>query len=465
MAQSTETVNKEEKKKESQATDKLKEEKPSSLDTETLPLSDDSPDSSQTKNEEHLAKQDSTGAELIEEKKTTSEEKKKKSQKINKLKEEKSSSLDTENLPLSDDSPDPAQTKKEKHLVEQDSTDAELIEEKKTSSEEKKKVRKPEFPPSELLIGINVAELGIDRLRPEIRDRENQRNSTFDKLKDINKERNNHKQNRDKFNQESMEYFKKVSELKTKRNDTNKEIRELKQMRESVLQELKQFSSRQKEILDKMKESSEGHNKSANPRRITKEIEQLEWKLQTTPNVTLEEDRIVMERIDVLNSTLHSAQSVASVQKELYEIRKRKGTLKTYLDDSWKQLNELVNTSQSRHQRLSELYEAGKKTKQEADQNHKLFISCVEKTSGYRKLLRKIRAELDILYPRYKKLQQEKRKTASSKRMTHDLKVRDAKTKEIKQKLSSKKGLSMEEMKFLVENKLISLKGKGSDSK
>ena len=56
--------------------------------------------------------------------------------------------------------------------------------------------------------------------------------------------------------------------------------------------------------------------------------------------------------------------------------------------------------------------------------------------------------------------QQQRKKQSNALRQNREGKVKDAKTKELKKKLSSKKGLSMEEMKFLMENKLISLKDK-----
>ncbi|MHA2365092.1 MAG: hypothetical protein ACXAC7_14130 [Candidatus Hodarchaeales archaeon] len=310
----------------------------------------------------------------------------------------------------------------------------------------------------EIIMNINVNEMNIDELRSEIRNREDIRSDVLDKLKEINKERNHFKDIRDKFNKESMENFQKVSELKEKRDFTNSEIRELKQMRSSVLSELKQFSSREKEIFESLKRA-EGNRgqKTVNPRRITKQIEKLEWTLQTTAGVTLDQEREIMERIDELNDSLETAQSTESVQRELRDIRKRKSTLKSYLDDSWKQLNELVGASQSRHQRLSELYEKGKSAKKEADHNHKLFLQKIKEANEFRKQLRVLRAELDVFYPRYKSLQEQRKKDATRRRIAKNMRVKDEKTKEIQKKLVSKKGLSMDEMKFLMDQKLISL--------
>lgn len=348
---------------------------------------------------------------------------------------------------------------------ELDDSDEEDEPEEPTSDTEKKGKKKKkkgkrgeeeeELPPN-LLSHLNIEKMSLEELRSEIRQREKKRKDILDQLKEINRERNQFRERRNDYNKEAMEAFQKVSELKSKRDDTNKKIRELKQMRESVLQELKQLSNREREIVETMKKADESRGR-VNSRRINKEIERLEWKLQTTAGVTLDEERSIMERIDELNALLGEARTVESVQKELRDIRKRKGTLKAYLDDSWKQMNELVSASQSRHQRLSELYETGKKAKQEADHNHQLFIQKIEMANDLRKQLRRIGAELDLLYPRYKGLQEEKKKKDSSKRAERQTEIREVKTKEIQRKLSSKKGLSMEEMKFLMENKLISL--------
>ena len=118
----------------------------------------------------------------------------------------------------------------------------------------------------------------------------------------------------------------------------------------------------------------------------------------------------------------------------------------------------MVKTSQDRHNRISELYDTGKIAKEEADKSHQQFIFNINEAQDYSKTLSIIKSELDILYPKYKSMQEERKKEFTEQKNIKDVEIKDTKSQEIQKKLSSKKGLSMEEMKFLMENRLISLK-------
>lgn len=330
--------------------------------------------------------------------------------------------------------------------------------EEKKPSDNKKSFKEEKIDPSELLKGINVEELNVDDLRTEIRSREKKRNEILEKLKAINKDRNALKEKRNELNTSASESFQKVQELKKKRDEVNSEIKEIKATREGVLKELKQISNREKEIIEYFKSQNETGPKKGTLRRINKEIEELEWKLQTTPHLNRDEENHIMDRISELSTQLGAAESVEAVQKEFKELRKYKDSLKVTLDDNWNRLNELVKTSQDRHNRISELYDTGKSAKEEADKSHQQFILKINEAQDYRKQLRIIKAELDILYPKYKGIQEERKKEFAEQRSVKDVEIKDSKSQEIQKKLSNKKGLSMEEMKFLMENRLISLK-------
>lgn len=323
----------------------------------------------------------------------------------------------------------------------------------------KKAFKEEKIERSELLKNLNIEEMTLDEIKPEIRSREKKRNEILEKLRNVNKERNELKEDRNELNTKASQSFQKVQEIKKKRDEVNKEIKEIKSIREGVLLELKQISIREKGIIDTLKESNEkGSNKKGNLRRITQEIEDLDWKIQTTPNLNRDEEKYLMDRIDELSSKLGAAESVEAIQKEIRDLRKFKSSLKATLDDNWNRLNELVKTSQDRHNRISELYETGKSAKDEADVKHQLFITKVKETSNYRKSMRILKAELDLLYPKYKGMQEVRRRNTDSRRVSRSIEMKATKSSEIQKKLTSKKGLSMEEMKFLMENRLITLK-------
>ena len=324
----------------------------------------------------------------------------------------------------------------------------------------------PKHPKPAVRINFDVTKMSVDEIRSQIQLREKSRSEIIDKLKEINKNLGNAKEQRDKYNSESADAFSKVAELKEKRDATNKEIRELKTTRESVLNELKELSTRERNILESIKkyDDEKSHGK-INSKAILKEIDKLDWTLQTTPNITRDEEQILMDKIDKLSSQLGLAESSEAIQRELRDIRKRKNNLKGYLDDSWKQLSEMVTASQGRHTRLTELYETGKKSKLEADKSHHTYLTYLEDANKFRDTLRTLKAELDVLYPALKDIQDKRRREEQVVKTEKATVLKNEKTIEIKKKLSSKRGLSMEEMKFMLENNLLSLKEKGEEEK
>jgi uncharacterized coiled-coil DUF342 family protein len=320
----------------------------------------------------------------------------------------------------------------------------------------------PDTPPKEAApkVTIDVSGMTLDDLREQIRTRERRRSEIIAGLRESDREKNSLRDRRDQLNTESAESFGKISEIKEKRDDTNKEIKELKTTRESVIGEIKSLTTREFEILDSIKKRDDDQKVGGRDipvRAIQKEVDSLEWKLQTIPNLKLEEQRALMDRIETLSARLDTVEVAEVFQRELKEIRKRKTNLKGFLDDSKRSLNELVSASQGRHSRLNELYEAGRSAKGEADKLHQAFVSRIEDSRKLKSELKLIKAELDVLYPVFKEQQEKRRKKESISREQKDMVIREEKSAEIRSKLSSKKGLSMEELRLMMEQKMITL--------
>lgn len=343
--------------------------------------------------------------------------------------------------------------------TEKESVVTETATENNKKEKTRRRFKEEKIDRSELLKDINIDELNLSDIKAEIRTRRNKRSEILKKLKELSTVRNEFKESRNELNSEASSSFQKVQEIKIKRNEVNKEIKEIKNIREGILLELKQLSNREKEIIGILKESSEPGSKRGNSKRINKDIEQLEWKLQTTPNLNRNEEKFLMDRIDELSSRLGAVENVEAIQKEIRDLRKFRSSLKVTLDDNWNRLNELVKTSQDRHNRISELYEKGKAAKEEADKKHQLLLTKIKETSNYRTTLRVINAELDILFPKFRSMKGDGKGLSGDFRDSKTSEsIKNAKSTEIQKKLDNKKGLSISEMKFLMENRLINLK-------
>ncbi|MHA2334801.1 MAG: DUF7121 family protein, partial [Candidatus Hodarchaeales archaeon] len=319
------------------------------------------------------------------------------------------------------------------------------------NQKENKKIdeKKPEKP-------LNQKDL--DKIRQEIREMENKKTTVLDRMREINVEKKKFREARDKYNQESAENFSRVSDIKQKRDETNQEIKDLKLMREGVLEELKMLIQRAKDMRDILEPKTPKSTK--NSRKLQRTIKDLEWRLQTTPNMAVEEERDIVQRLEGMIEQLNVVEESESKVREFRDLNKQIRDLKGFLDDSWERMQGLVSTSQNRHQSLTGLYTSGKGAKEEADKYHKLFIQRAEEYTALRNELKEINDFLNMKYSLIREQQKERRKIQRAATRARSARVMDEKVKEIKTKLesSTRKGLSLEEMRILLDRNIVNLK-------
>ena len=300
----------------------------------------------------------------------------------------------------------------------------------------------------------------IKRIRNEINDLETQKSEAETNIKNLSKEMDKIKEDRDNFNKESALAFKKVNELKDKRDDTNKEIGELKTMREGVLVELKNEIENARNLRQQL--NDEG--KHINPQKMSQlneTVKKLEWRLQTTPNMPIEDERILSSQVDDLLVELDDLKLSESKIGEMRKLNRDIAKLKGFLDDSWKQFNDLVNVSQTRHQRMIELYEEGKVAKDKADNLHQSFLTKATEYRKHRKVLTEARTKLRKYYPQLRKYQKEKKQVMIRERKEKNADFLQGRAAEIKEKFKKGKvALSMEEMRVVMDSELLDLKNK-----
>lgn len=301
----------------------------------------------------------------------------------------------------------------------------------------------------------------LDKLRREISIIEDDKSRILDKMRMINGDKKQYRETRDGFNIDSAENFNKVNDIKQKRDSTNLEIKDLKLMRGGVLEELKILIEKAKSIRDTFDEKVKS---SRDSRRLQRTIKDLEWKLQTTPNMAIDEERELVQKLEALANQLDVAEEGESKFREFRDINKQIRDLKGFLDDSWERMQDLVSTSQNRHQSLTELYKAGKSAKEEADKHHKLFIQRAEEFTAKRNELKDINDILNTKYGFLKQNTRDRQRFHKASVKARNARLMDQKVKDIQMKLetskSSRKGLSMEEMRILMDRNIVSLNKK-----
>ncbi|MFX1513697.1 MAG: coiled-coil protein [Promethearchaeota archaeon] len=304
----------------------------------------------------------------------------------------------------------------------------------------------------------------IFKLRDELTELSEKRETLLTKVRKLEKERDTFREERNRLNTVAADCFKQVRELKEKRDDNNKEISELKETRQSVLEEMRLMIKRAQELKGHMTEDkSEARKKRVNSRRLERSIDELDWKLQTTPGMNIEEERQLVEKVSHLMVELDSIRMNEGLHRELKKLNSDIKNLKGFLDDSWGRFSELVGASQARHQRLTDLYNQGKEAKEQADHNHQIFLKKAEEVRSVREQLRETQGQLRKKYQILKDRQTERKVRTRQIREERESRRIAAESKRIFEKYKKGEKLSIEEMRILLDTNLLSLSEEGEE--
>ncbi|MHA2289503.1 MAG: DUF7121 family protein [Promethearchaeota archaeon] len=289
-------------------------------------------------------------------------------------------------------------------------------------------------------------------LREEIIQLRDQKADLLSNLRKLEKERNQRREERDNLNKLASENFAKVRGLKDQRDKNNRAIQELKAVRRSVLEEMKELIEKAKSLQEEIKSMDITENDIKKSHSLRKRIDSLDWKIQTTSRMGIAEERQLTEQVNVLMEQLGDISVSTEKLKARKEINREINHLRGFLDHSWKDFQELVENSQRSHQELTELYDTGKKAKDEADRCHKTFLERADEIRVLRdefRALNKSLREKSSIFREQNRAQKERVQLEREKASAEILEEQKA---IIQEKLSSKKKkvLSIEEMRIMM---------------
>ncbi len=292
----------------------------------------------------------------------------------------------------------------------------------------------------------------LRNLREEIVDLRDQKAVLLSKLRKREKERNQNREERDTLNKIASDNFSQVRELKIQRDKNNRSIQELKAVRRSVLEEMKELIENAKSLQEEIQSLEITENDIKKSYHLKKRIDSLDWKIQTTPTMGIAEERQLTEQVNALMGELGEISVSAEKLKIRKEINREINHLRGFLDHSWKDFQQLVENSQKSHQLLTELYETGKKAKDDADRCHKLFIKKADEIRGLREEFRSLNKSLrgkSSIFREQNRIQKEKVQLEREKASAEVLEEQKA---IIQEKLNTKKKkiLSIEEMRVMM---------------
>ena len=250
---------------------------------------------------------------------------------------------------------------------------------------------------------------------------------------------------RDKLNDEFKRLRVEAQELKKARDEINTRVKELKQQRSQIkaeiakkATELKSLQSEIKVLMAKKPPKSSGV--------LQKEVEAIEWKIQTTP-LTLQEEKQLVEKVKQLEAQLNVHGRIEQLSRKKLELTTELKALEARAKSLHEKIINEAEKSQQTHKEMIKKLEEAKKLKTEADSLHKLFLQTKEK-------LKPVKEEIEKILEEIKRLREDMVAEAEKERKKGEENLLENVAKNALEKLKRGEKLTWEEFKILTEKGL-----------
>jgi len=187
---------------------------------------------------------------------------------------------------------------------------------------------------------------------------------------------------RDQLNGQAVKIDHEVRDIKKQRDAINKKVHAIKQQRDTIRDKIKPIMDEIQTINDK---KAELRKKVPHIRQkdIQKEIDRIDWKIQTE-TLDLQEEKRLIGEIKLLETQLSGYKKIEKENKKISEHIQERKTLDAQAETFHKEVAEFAKKSQELHESMIAKITEVKKVKEEADMLHKGFIENKEKVRNLR---------------------------------------------------------------------------------
>jgi uncharacterized coiled-coil DUF342 family protein len=265
-----------------------------------------------------------------------------------------------------------------------------------------------------------------------------------EQINTLHAETNTHIEKRDKLNEQFKKLRQEIYEVKNERNNLNAKVKKLKQQRDEARARIREIIEEVKTHKQEIAELKKKAPKTSQ-RELQKELDDIEWKIQTTPLAMQEEKRLI-ENVKHLEIQLSAYRKIDKHIKKITELRKELEALEATADTEHRELTEAAKKSQETHTKMIAKISKAKCIKDEADNFHAAYVQAREQSKP--------------LHEELKKLEGFKKKLQDALRKEDEKQKRDAE-KVLKEKLESQardkirrgEKISLDEFKLLSDSK------------
>lgn len=275
---------------------------------------------------------------------------------------------------------------------------------------------------------ISAIDLRLSALEQQLSAAKNEERKLIEKRNRLNDDFKRSRQEAQTLREERDRLNEKVQTLKILRGETHSKIG-------AMIEELKKINDKISEL--KKKAPKRKHND------LQQEVDEIEWKIQTTSLEITEEKRLIGE-VKQLETQLQAYRRIEKQQKKAIELRNSLSAFRAQADDFHQELNVTSQNSQEMHAKMITKTAESKKIKAEADSFHLAYLKTKER-------MRPIGNEYRQLSEQRKRLLEELKKEHESEQKGKQKELKERLVSEARNKLQQGKELSWDEFRLLNE--------------
>ena len=289
----------------------------------------------------------------------------------------------------------------------------------------------------------------ISNIEANARDIKQQREELNRKVTTIANKRN-------QLNEQVKELIISAKGERDQRDQCNKVISEIKEKKNILLKELDGFNEQIERLEAQLDQSQDKaappkRHQNVSTKRIRKQIQDLEWKLQTTSNLSINDEREIVDQINRLEHKFREARESDVLSRDLKSLYNRTRVLGGKLRGLDRDLRGKAHESRLHHKTMIQAFKNADVFRKQADDLHAQFLDAKKQANlihneylTHIREINKTRQSINKNKQKFRKKQDEERR--------EKLKV---KTEDAKKKFDQGRKLSFEEFRTLIDKGLI----------
>jgi len=260
------------------------------------------------------------------------------------------------------------------------------------------------------------------------------------------------KEEKKRLDSEARELAKKRDDIDSRIKILRAEALELKRVKDEAYAEVKRLKEQKKEIKTERARKIEEIKKiqaeikslvAKKPKKeasvLQREIEAVEWKIQTTP-LSLREEKQLVEKVKHLETQLNIHRRIEQLNQRKLELTAELRALEARAKKLHEKMISEVEKSRKTHEEMLKRLEEARNLKKEAENVHKLFLQAMDRAKPVKEKIKKIAEKIALMEA------EERRK--SEENLLENI------AKQALEKLKRGEKLTWEEFKILTERGL-----------